>query len=112
MGKPKDPRFRDKDTEDFYHGEKVLKFQELSRSDKQDAHRKVSLIRQAKNWGEITVHFPPGTSGSRLGKVKGSKNQHGIRLARQYRLLFRWDKEKRFAYDIWISPRDKSYSKK
>ena len=49
MGKPKDPRFKDKDTEDFYHGEKVLKFQELSRSDKQDAHRKVVLIYQAKN---------------------------------------------------------------
>ena len=49
MGKPKDPRFRDKDTEDFYLGEKVLKFQELSRSDKQTAHRKVVLICQAKS---------------------------------------------------------------
>jgi hypothetical protein len=49
MGKPKDPRFRDKDTEDFYNGEKVLKFQELSRSDKQEAHRKVVLVYKAKN---------------------------------------------------------------
>ena len=49
MGKPQDPRFRDKDTEDFYNGERVLKFQELSRSDKQNAHRKVVLIYQAKN---------------------------------------------------------------
>jgi hypothetical protein len=49
MGKPQDPRFRDKDTEDFYHGEKVLKFQELSRSDKQEAHRKVVLVYKAKN---------------------------------------------------------------
>jgi len=49
MAKPKDPRFRDKDTEDFYKGEKVLKFQELSRSDKQEAHRKVVLIYQAKS---------------------------------------------------------------
>ncbi|CAG8820551.1 7115_t:CDS:2, partial [Racocetra persica] len=30
----------DKDTENFYHGERVLKFQELSRSDKQEARRK------------------------------------------------------------------------
>jgi hypothetical protein len=48
MGKPKDPRFKDEDTENFYSGEKVPKFQELSRSDKQDAHRKVVLVHQAK----------------------------------------------------------------
>jgi len=48
MGKPKDNRFKDKDTEDFYNSERVLKFQELSRSDKQSAHRKVVLIYQAK----------------------------------------------------------------
>ena len=40
MGKSQDLRFRDKNTENFYLGEKVLKFQELSRSDKQNAHRK------------------------------------------------------------------------
>jgi len=49
MAKPKDPRFRDKDTEDFYHGEKVLKFQELSRSEKQEARRKVVIIYKAKS---------------------------------------------------------------
>jgi len=49
MSKPKDPRFRDKDTKDFYLGERVLKFQELSRSDKQEARRKVVLIYQAKS---------------------------------------------------------------
>lgn len=49
MGKPQDPRFRDKDTENFYLGERVLKFQELSRSDKQEARRKVVLIYQAKS---------------------------------------------------------------
>jgi hypothetical protein len=49
MGKPKDSRFRDKETKDFYNGERVLKFQELSRSDKQEAHRKVVLIYQAKS---------------------------------------------------------------
>jgi plasmid maintenance system killer protein len=45
----KNPRFKDKDTENFYLGERVLKFQELSRSDKQEAHRKVVLIYQAKS---------------------------------------------------------------
>ena len=49
MGKSKDPRFRDKDTEDFYNGERVLKFQELSRSDKQNAHRKIVLVYKAKS---------------------------------------------------------------
>jgi plasmid maintenance system killer protein len=49
MGKPKDLRFKDKDTEDFYLGEKVLKFQEISRSDKQEARRKIVLIYQAKS---------------------------------------------------------------
>lgn len=49
MGKPKDPRFRNKDTEDFYNGERVPKLQELSRSDKQEAHRKVVLIYKAKS---------------------------------------------------------------
>ena len=49
MGKPKDPRFRDKNTKDFYHGERVLKFQEIGRSDKQETHRKIILIYQAKS---------------------------------------------------------------
>jgi len=48
MGKPQDPRFRDKDTENFYLGERVLKFQKLSRSEKQEAHRKIVIIYQAK----------------------------------------------------------------
>ena len=49
MAKPKDPRFRNKETENFYLGERVLKFQELSRSDKQEARRKVVIIYQAKS---------------------------------------------------------------
>ena len=49
MGKPQDPRFRDKDTEDFYLGERVLKFQELSRSEKQEVRRKVVIIYKAKS---------------------------------------------------------------
>ena len=110
MGKPKDPRFRDKDTEDFYLGEKVLKFQELSRSDKQTAHRKVVLICQAKSWKEITIYFPYGASGSRLEKI-GDKGQHSIRLSKQYRLLFYWDKEQQHSYDISINKHDKSYGK-
>jgi len=49
MGKSQDPRFRDKDTENFYNGERVLKFQELSRSEKQEARRKVVIIYKAKS---------------------------------------------------------------
>ncbi|CAI2173138.1 11928_t:CDS:2 [Funneliformis geosporum] len=41
MSKPKDPRFRDKATEDFYSGERVLRFQELGRSEKQEARQKI-----------------------------------------------------------------------
>jgi len=110
MGKPKDSRFRDKDTEDFYLGERVLKFQEISKSDKQSAYRKVVLIFKAKNWKEITMYFPYGASGSRLEKI-GDKGQHSIRLSKQYRLLFYWDKEKQRAYDIWINKHDKKYGK-
>ncbi len=109
MAKPKNNRFKDQDTENFYLGEKVPKFQELSRSDKQAAHRKVVLVYQAKNWSEITLYFPFGASGSRLEKI--GKDQHSIRLSKQYRLLFRWDKEKQFAYDIYINPHDKRYGK-
>ena len=110
MGKPQNPRFRAKDTEKFYLGEKVLKFQELSRSDKQEAHRKVVLIYQAKNWKEITLYFPYGASGSRLEKI-GDKGQHSIRLSSEWRLLFYWDKEQKRAYDIWINPHNKRYGK-
>lgn len=110
MGKLRDPRFRDKDTEDFYNGERVLKLQELSRSDKQSAHRKVVLIYQAKSWKEITLYFPYGTSGSRLEKI-GDKGQHSIRLSKQYRLLFYWDKKQQYSYDIWINKHDKKYGK-
>ena len=109
MGKSQDPRFKDKDTENFYLGERVLKFQELSKSDKQSAHRKVVLIYQAKSWKEITLYFPYGASGSRLEKI--SSNQHSIRLSKQYRLLFRWDKANKHAYNIEINSHDKSYGK-
>ncbi|KLL03796.1 MAG: plasmid maintenance system killer protein [Mycoplasmataceae bacterium RV_VA103A] len=109
MPKPKDPRFKDKETENFYHGERVLKFQELSRSDKQEAHRKVVLIYQAKSWKEIALYFPYGASGSRLEKI--GKDQHSIRLSKKYRLLFCWDKEQKRAYDIWIDPHSKKYGK-
>ena len=109
MGKPKDGRFKNQDTENFYDGEKVLKFQALSTSDKQDVHRKVGLIRQAKSWKEIVLYFPLGASGGRLEKL--GKNQYSIRLSKKYRLLFRWDKEKQFAYDIYINPHDKRYGK-
>ena len=109
MPKPKDPKFRDKDTENFYHGERVLKFQALSRSDKQEARRKVVLIYQAKSWKEITLYFPYGASGGRLEKI--GKDQHSIRLSKKYRLLFCWDKEQKHAYDIWIDPHSKKYGK-
>lgn len=49
INKSKDPRFRNKDTENFYLGERVLKFQELSRSEKQETRRKVVIIYQAKS---------------------------------------------------------------
>jgi len=109
MAKPNDPRFRDKDTEDFYLGERVLKFQELSRSDKQEARRKVVIIYQAKSWKEITTYFPYGESGSRLEKL--GKDQHCIRLSKKYRLIFRWEKAQKRAYDIWIDPHSKKYGK-
>ncbi|CAI2201509.1 7596_t:CDS:2, partial [Funneliformis geosporum] len=60
--------------------ERVLRFQELGRSEKQEARRKVGLIYQAKNWQEITFYFPYGASGSRLEKI-GDKGQHSIRLS-------------------------------
>lgn len=110
MGKPKDPRFRDKDTEQFYLGERVLKFQEISRSDKQETRRKVVIIYQAKSWSEITMYFPYDDSGSNLEKL--DKDQHSIRLSKKWRLIFRWDKTKRLSYDIWINPHDKKYGKK
>ena len=109
MSKPKDPRFRDKDTEDFYLGERVLKFQELSRSEKQEARRKVVITYKAKSWKEITTYFPYGASGSRLEKI--GEDQHSIRLSKKWRLLFRWDKGKKQTYDIWIDPRSKKYGK-
>ena len=110
MGKSKDSRFRDKDTEDFYYGKRVLRFQELSKSDKQSARRKIVLIYQAKSWKEIAMYFPYGASGSRLEKI-GDKGQHSIRLSKQYRLLFYWDKEQQHSYDISINKHDKSYGK-
>lgn len=110
MAKPKDPRFKNEDTENFYLKEKVSKFQEISKSDKQSAHRKVTLIYRAKSWSEIILYFPYGASGSRLEKVKGT-NQHSIRLNKQYRLLFWWDRKKKRACDIEVNKHDKKYGK-
>jgi plasmid maintenance system killer protein len=54
------------------------------------------------------MYFPYGASGSRLEKI-GDK--HSIRLSKQYRLLFIWDKEQKNAYDISINKHDKKYGK-
>jgi plasmid maintenance system killer protein len=67
------------------------------------------LVYQAKNWKEIILYFPPGASGSRLEKI--GKNQQSIRLSAKWRLLFRWDKTQKQAYDIQINPHDKKYGK-
>ena len=37
------------------------------------------------------MYFPYGVGGSRLEKI-GDKGQHSIRLSKQHRLLFYWDK--------------------
>jgi len=55
------------------------------------------------------VYFPYGASGSRLEKL--GKDQHSIRLSKKYRLIFRWDKAQKRAYDIWIDPHSKKYGK-
>lgn len=110
MARPNDLRFKDKDTEDFYLGERVLKFQEISKGDKQSARRKVIIIYKAKSWKEIEMYFPFGASGSRLEKI-GDKGQHSIRLSKKYRLLFFWDKENQHTYEIAISKHGKDYGK-
>lgn len=55
------------------------------------------------------MYFPYGVSGGRLEKI--GKDQHSIRLSKKWRLLFRWNKEKQWAYDIWINPHNKKYGK-
>ena len=77
--------FKDKDTQELFNGNNVLKFRAIQRQ----AERKLLILENAKNINDLRV--PPG---NHLEALSGDrKGQHSIRINRQWRLCFVWTEE-------------------
>jgi proteic killer suppression protein len=75
--------FRDRDTEDLFHGRFARK---LPRDIQRVAHRKLRQIHQAGQLRDLAA--PPG---NRLEALRHDrKGQHSIRLNDQWRICFVW----------------------
>jgi len=86
--------FRNKETENVFHRERVRKFDlNLQRL----AQRKLEILDAAENLNDL--RFPPG---NRLEKLSGNrKGEYSIRINDQWRLCFRW--RNREARDVEIT---------
>jgi proteic killer suppression protein len=75
--------FADADTEDFWDGVRILRFQAIERI----AMRKLQVLDAASSLNDLAV-----IPGSRLEKLAGDRfGQHSIRINDQWRVCFRWE---------------------
>jgi len=92
-------RFKDKQAEKLARGEISLKYQKI----KQVGYKKIQMLLKANSLMDLALI--PRNQLEQIG------SGHSIRINDQYRLCFKWDKERQQAYDIYINPHDKSYGK-
>ena len=77
--------FRDRATEQLWHGEFVRRFQGFEKQ----AVRKLDMLHHAKHLGDLRV--PPA---NRLEALAGDRSgQHSIRINDQWRICFIWTNE-------------------
>jgi proteic killer suppression protein len=89
--------FRDRTTEDIYHGTDSKAARKIPPSTWPVAVRKLDMLNAAHEIGDLRV--PPG---NRLEALKGDlTGYHSIRINAQYRIVFRWKEGN--AVDVWIT---------
>lgn len=88
--------FRDRRTEDLYHGRRSSRVLRIPQDVRDSALRKLDMIHAAVELNDLRT--PPG---NRLEALRGNlKGFHSIRINDQWRIIFRW--ETREAYDLEI----------
>jgi len=88
--------FRDKATEDLYHGRATARARKFPSDVVIVALRKLDMINAAKGLRDLLS--PPG---NRLEALKGNlKGFHSIRINEQWRIVFRWHQNA--AHDVQL----------
>jgi len=96
-------RFKDKDAEALWRGEKVLKYQKI----KKVGYKKLHSLINTVNLNDL--YLIPGNHAEEL---ENKKDYYSIRINKQYRIIFKWDKKAaNYAEEIKINKHDKSYGK-
>ena len=84
--------FRDKDTENVFNDEAVVRFRVIER----EARRKLQVLHAASDLGILTLN-----RGNHLEKLSGDrKGQYSIRINDQWRICFGWKKGDAFDVEI------------
>ena len=84
--------FADRDCENLFNDIPVRRFSAIERQ----ARRKLLLVHRAGALGDLAI--PPG---NRLEALKGGRHgQFSIRIDRQWRICFRWEKGDAFDVEI------------
>ena len=79
--------FRNRETEDFYHGLRTKRTLRFPRDIVGTTLRKLDMLNAAHSLNDLMV--PPG---NRLESLKGDlKGCHSIRINDQWRIVFRWE---------------------
>lgn len=74
--------FNDKDTQRFFEGNRVKKFQQIERQ----AVRRLAILDNAETLGDL-VNLPS----NRLESLSGNRaGRYSIRISKQWRICFRW----------------------
>ena len=84
--------FKDKDTKALYEGVYVTRYRAFVRQ----AERRLQILDSATTLKDLR-HLPSNHFESLIGKRKG---QYSIRINRQWRICFRWERDE--AYDAEI----------
>jgi proteic killer suppression protein len=88
--------FADKETRKLFEG---TKSRAVPPDVRERAESKLAVLDAAKSLEDLKV--PPG---NRLEALRGDREgQHSIRINRQYRVCFVWDREAGGAYDVEIT---------
>lgn len=89
--------FKDKATEDLYHGRKTKEVRKFPADIVKTALRKLDLMNAASDLRDL--RSPPG---NRLKALVGDlKGFYGIRVNDQWRIIFRW--EEKNASDVMLT---------
>ncbi len=95
--------FRDKATEDLYHGRKTKEVRRFPADTMKTSLRKLDLLNAAADLRDL--RSPPGNRSKALtGDMKGFLD---IRVNDQWRIIFRWQEKN--AHDVMLTDYQTSY---